>query len=126
MNGQHRERIYEIRERGTYRQFFIPRRGSTKQEKIEKQQRLYTPLAINYSTTPLKVLDALPFSAFMIQNLDVALELYLGFGFEPDVTNKIGLLVPSEQLLEPLYIPQNEIWVRGSGSGKAFLLYSLD
>lgn len=121
-----REKIYEVRDRGDYRQFWIPKRQPTKEEKIAKGQRNFVSLFIDYTTTPLKLLESEIRSYFLLQNLDAAASAFLGLGFVPDVVSKRGVLIPSEQAYEPLMVPQNEVWIVGSASGKAILIYSVD
>lgn len=124
MNG--REKIYEVRDRGDYRQFWIPKRQPSKEEKITKGQRNFVTLFIDYTTSALQLLPAEIRSYFILQNLDAAASIYIGFGFVPEVASKRGILIPSEQAYEPLMVPQNEIWIVGSAAGKAVLIYSVD
>jgi len=121
-----REKIYDVNYQGDYNQYRFPKRQSTKEEKIAKGQRNFIHLTIDYTIVAQLVLPAQEFSYFLLQNLDGVASVYLGFGIVPDVTNKRGILIPSEQAYEPLMVPQNDIWIIGSATGKATLIYSVD
>lgn len=128
---QNRTQIYALRDsggevRGDYRAFYVPKKSSPPEEKIAKGQRNFISLYIDYTLVQLQVLPAQKLSFFMLQNLDTVADLWLGIGFQPDVTNRRGVLIPALQAFQPETYPQNELWVTGSAVGKAILIYSLD
>jgi hypothetical protein len=118
-------KIYDVRERGTYKQYWIPKGFSSPQEKVERQLRTFIHFPFNYGLVPVKILDADLRTHFMIQNYDLAFDIWLGNGIVP-LVGSTGVRVKSELAFEPLRVPQNEVWVVGTGAGKGEIIYSLD
>lgn len=118
--------IYDVAYRGEYKQFYLPKKAATVEQKVAKQQRNFIPLSVSYTTLPVLILPAQENSYFLLQNLDAAADLWLGIDQIPDVAAKRGILIPALQAYEPWMVPQNNIYVVGSVAGLATLLYSLD
>lgn len=59
-------------------------------------------------------------SYLLIQNTHATQILYIGFGYVPNAGN--GLVLGPGGFYEPLWVPQNEIWIVGSGAGTTGLL----
>lgn len=68
----------------------------------------------------IKIQDLTYRKFFLIQNKSAAGTLYVGFGYQPNVSN--GLVLPSGVGYEPFSYPINEIWVSASVPGVSGLL----
>lgn len=121
-----RERIYEVRDRGDYRQFWIPKRQPTQEEKVARQQNGFIHLPIAVTNVPQLVLPSEFRSYFLLQNLSLAVDIWVGFGVVPDPTNNRGVRVIKEQAYEPIRIPQNEVWVVASAAANGTIVYAID
>ena len=88
-----------------------------------RRQANFSQLIISYTAEPLLVLPATIRTYVLIQNIDSLETLYVGFGFEP--SNGIGLLLAADGgFYEPFQVPQNDIWVVGSGAGTVNIIYA--
>jgi hypothetical protein len=94
-------------------------------ERIARRQADFFQLSITYTTTPVLILPASDRSYFLLQNLDAALDAFLGFSIVPNPTIPIGLRVSAGDAYEPYMVPQNDVWIVGSATGLATLLYSV-
>lgn len=57
----------------------------------------------------------------IIQNVDPAASLYIGFGITPTATAGINL-APGGGYYEPIQVPQNEIYVVGTATGNGIII----
>jgi len=94
------------------------------QERIDRQQVNFILLTINYTTTPVNVLPAAGRTYFLLQNLDAAFNLFVNFGQQANQAASVGLRIAAGQAYEPYRVPQDDIWIAGSGSGLCTLLYA--
>jgi hypothetical protein len=85
----------------------------------------FVQLPFQYTVVPQLVLPQGSRTYFLIQNLDVALNIFTGFNFKPNGPLGIGLRVQAGQAYEPALIPQNDIWVAGNGTGQGMILYAI-
>jgi len=93
-------------------------------KRIERRQADFFQLPIVYTTTPTLILPASSRIYFLLQNLDLAFDVYLGFGTQPNQAQLLGLRIAAGQAYEPYWSPQNDIWITGTGTGKATLLFA--
>jgi len=94
-------------------------------ERIARRQCDFFQLSVSYTTTPVLILPAGDRIYFLLQNLDVANDVFLGFSIVPNPVIPVGLRVSPGDAYEPYIIPQNDIWIVGSAAGLATLLYAV-
>jgi hypothetical protein len=94
-------------------------------ERISRRQVDFLQYSIPYDVTPFLYLPAGRRSYLLIQNLDVALSMFIGFGIVPNQADSIGLKIAAGQAYEPYMIPQNDVWITGTGTGLATILYAV-
>jgi hypothetical protein len=126
MKPVQQELIYDVRERGTYRQYWIPKKQPTTEEKVARGLQSFLHLPFDYSLVPVLIQVAQFRTSFMMQNLSLVDDLWLGLGIVPDPVNSVGIRIAKELAYEPLKVPQNDIWIIGTGVGKAVLIFSVD
>jgi hypothetical protein len=85
----------------------------------------FTQLIFPYTTATQLILPQAARSYFLIQNLDTLSDLYVGFGFKPDGINLLGLKVVAGSAFEPYQVPQNDVFIAGSGSGLCTVLFAI-
>lgn len=90
-----------------------------------QRKAVFSQISYTYTTVPVLILPAASRTYLLIQNLDAALNMFLGFGFIPDGVNGIGIRVAAGLAYEPAVIPQNDIFIVGSGSGLTAILYAI-
>lgn len=73
-----------------------------------------------FATTIIRLRPQEERAYLLIQNTDVALTMYVGFGLQPGTTT--GLIILAGGYYEPLRVPQNEIFVLGTGTGSGILI----
>lgn len=93
-------------------------------ERINRRQVEFSQVPIEYDTDPFLYLPAGPRTYFFLQNLDAALSIFVGFGTLPTTTR--GLKIAAGEAYEPYMIPQNDVWIVGTGVGAATLIYAVD
>jgi hypothetical protein len=86
----------------------------------------FLPYTIQYTTTPTLVFPAQSRIYFFAQNLDTALNLWIGFGVQPSASNNVGVKVGPGLSIEPGMIPQNDVWFISTGTGFAHVLIAID
>lgn len=79
-------------------------------------------LTPQYTVAPLLFLQAADRTYLFVQNLDGVENLFLGFGTRPAVDQGIKLIPGA--YYEPYKIPQNDVWIVGSGTGRCVFLYA--
>lgn len=84
----------------------------------------FTQLSYGYTNVTQLVLPAASRTYLLIQNLDAAANLFIGFGFRPDGVAGIGLKIIPGGFYEPFQVPQNDVFIAGSGVGIATVLFS--
>jgi hypothetical protein len=94
-------------------------------ERIARRQAEFFQIPIVYTTTPVLILPASNRCYFLFQNLDAALDAFLGFSIVPNQATSLGLRVSAGDAYEPYMVPQNDVWVTGTGTGAATLLYAV-
>lgn len=87
-----------------------------------RRQSDFHQLVLGYDTPQVLILPATPRTYLLIQNLDPAADLYLGFDFQPAI-NKGLRLIPGA-FYEPFQVPQNDIWAAGSAAGTLTVIYA--
>lgn len=90
-----------------------------------RRQTEFLQYSIPYDTVPFLYLPAGPRTYLLIQNLDAALSMFVGFGLQPNQAAEIGLKIAAGQAYEPYMIPQNDVWITGTGIGLATLIYAV-
>lgn len=95
-------------------------------ERINRRQVDFLQYSIPYDTTPFLYLPAGRRSYLLIQNLDAALAVFIGFGIVPNQAASIGLKIAAGQAYEPYTIPQNDVWITGTGTGLATIIYAVE
>jgi len=81
------------------------------------------PRPFSVGTAATRILVAEYRTYIFIQNTHPTQFLYVGIGYEPN--NTIGMTIGPNGYYEPLRVPQNEIWLLGSGAGTTgILLYA--
>ncbi len=95
-------------------------------ERINRRQVEFSQTTFDYDTEPFLQLPAGPRTYFLLQNLDAAFAIFVGFGTLPDQAASRGLKIAAGQAYEPYMIPQNDVWICGTGVGKATLIYAVD
>lgn len=75
-----------------------------------------------YSASPLLALAASSRAYFMIQNLSNAETLYVAFGQQPETA--IGVQLIPGASYEPFQVPQNDIWIVGTGTARCTIVYA--
>lgn len=93
-------------------------------ERINRRQVDFSQVPIEYDTDPFLYLPAGPRSYFLLQNLNAAFDIFVGFGIQPTTTR--GLKIAAGEAYEPYMIPQNDVWIVGTGVGVATLIYAVD
>jgi hypothetical protein len=96
-----------------------------REARVSNRQAEFLQFAIPYDATPFLYLPAGPRIYFLLQNLDAALDMYVGFGVVPSATAPTGLRIAAGQAYEPYMIPQNDVWIVGTGVGDATLIYAV-
>jgi len=119
-------KIYDVDYRSEYTQYYLPKKNPSIEEKIARKQRSLVHLPFNYSAVAFQVMPAQYRTSFLMQNLSTVFDLWVGFGVIPDPVNNIGLRIARELAHEPLYVPQNEIWVISTGIGAGTIVWSVD
>jgi len=94
-------------------------------ERIDKRQANFLQFSVPYDATPFLYLPAGERIYFFLQNLDLALDMWLGIGVQPSAVNFLGVKIGPGQAYEPWMIPQNDIWIVGSGVGEGTLIYAV-
>lgn len=84
----------------------------------------FTQLIIPYTLATVLVLPATSRIYLLIQNLDAAQNMFLGFGFKPDGAAGLGLKIIPGGYYEPFQVPQNDVFIAGSGVGNACVIFS--
>jgi hypothetical protein len=82
----------------------------------------FTQLTFPYTTVIQLILPQSGRGYFLIQNLDAAANLYVGFGFQP--SNGIGLKIIPGTAYEPYVVPQNDVFIIGDAAGTCVVLFS--
>lgn len=84
----------------------------------------FTQLILPYTLATVLVLPATSRIYLLIQNLDAAANMFLGFGFKPDGAGGLGLKIIPGGYYEPFQVPQNDVFIAGSGVGNACVIFS--
>lgn len=95
-------------------------------ERINRRQVDFSQVDLEYDTEPFLYLPAGPRTYFLLQNLDAVFNMFVGFGTLPDQTAGRGLRISAGDAYEPYMIPQNDVWITGTGVGSATLIYAVD
>lgn len=95
-------------------------------DRINRRQVDFSQVSLEYDTEPFLYLPAGPRTYFLLQNLDAAFSIFVGFGTLPDQSVPRGLKIAAGQAFEPYMIPQNDVWICGTGVGSATLIYAAD
>ena len=74
-----------------------------------------------YTTTVIRLRAMEERSYFFIQNTDPAQSLFLAFGTTPSSTTGV-VIAANGGFYEPFQVPQNEIYIVGSGTGTGILI----
>lgn len=90
-----------------------------------RNQADFLQFSVPYDTIPFLYLPAGPRVYFLLQNLDAALDMFIGFGIQPNAAANLGLRISAGQAYEPYMIPQNDVWICGTGVGDATLIYAV-
>jgi hypothetical protein len=98
--------------------------GSTPLSSIQRKAN-FVQMSAAFTTVAQLILPAADRTYFLIQNLDAASNLFVGFGFRPDGTLGVGLKIVPGGFYEPFQVPQNDIFISGSGTGNAVLLFAI-
>src|SRR4026207_1378845 len=93
--------------------------------RASRRQAEFLQFSVPYDQTPFLYLPAGPRIYFLLQNLDAALDVFVGFGIVPDQALATGLRISAGQAYEPYMIPQNDVWICGTGVGEATLIYAV-
>lgn len=85
----------------------------------------FQQLFFDYDATPQLILPASSRTYILIQNLDAAAFMYIGFGVQPDAANVQGVEVAPKFYYEQAQrIPQGDIWITGTAGGKCTVVYA--
>ena len=98
--------------------------GSTPLSAIQRKAN-FVQMSAAFTTVAQLVLPATDRTYFLIQNLDAASNLFVGFGFKPDGPLGVGLKIVPGGFYEPFQVPQNDIFIAGSGTGNATILFAV-
>ena len=94
--------------------------------KATQRKGSYIPLYGTVGTSPVLVRPAESRIYLIIQNTSVANQLIVGVGFQPvnNGTSVAGLILAANGgNFEPAVIPQQEIWLLGSGAGTGYTIF---
>lgn len=75
----------------------------------------------NYGATPIQVRPVEDRAYLFILNTSLVQTIYVGFGQQPNSSTGIWI-GPNNGFYEPWRIPQNDIWIGGSGAGQGVLI----
>ncbi|MGH8500821.1 MAG: hypothetical protein ACRERV_18705 [Methylococcales bacterium] len=95
-------------------------------ERINRRQVDFLQFSVPYDGTPFLYLPAGRRSYLLIQNIDLAFTLFVGFGVVPNQATSFGLKIAAGQAFEPYMIPQNDVWLTGTGTGVATVIYAVN
>lgn len=84
----------------------------------------FTQLSLPVTTATQLILPASSRLYLIIQNLDAAANMFVGFGFRPDGVNGIGLKIIPGGFYEPYQVPQNDIFIAASGNCTATVIFA--
>lgn len=84
--------------------------------------RFFTQISGPYSATIQLLLPQGERGYLLIQNLDAAANLFVGFGVQPTATS--GLKIIPGTAYEPYVVPQNDIFIVGDAAGTFICLYA--
>lgn len=82
----------------------------------------FTQLIFPYAAVFQLILPQAARGYLLIQNLDAAANLFVGFGFQPTTTQ--GLKIIPGTAYEPYVVPQNDIFICGDAAGTCMVLFS--
>lgn len=84
--------------------------------------RFFTQIIFSYVTGVVQlILPQAERSYLLIQNLDAAANLFVGFGLQPTTT--VGLKIIPGTAFEPYVVPSNDIFICGDANGTATILF---
>jgi hypothetical protein len=87
-----------------------------------RRQAEFQNFGVQYTTEPQLILPRSDRVYLIIQNLDAAAILFVGFGSRPTTT--FGIRVLALGNYEPFVVPQNDVWLTGSAPGTAVIAYA--
>lgn len=87
-----------------------------------RRQSEFQQIIFNFTTDPQLALSRSARSYFMVQNLDAAANLFIGFGTQP--TGTVGVRLSPFASYEPFQVPQNDVFLIGDAAGTAVILYA--
>jgi hypothetical protein len=95
-------------------------------DRVNRRQVDFSQVSLDYDTAPFLYLPAGPRTYFLLQNLDAAFNIFVGFGTLPNAALGVGLRISAGDAYEPYMIPQNDVFICGTGVGSATLIYAVD
>jgi hypothetical protein len=87
-----------------------------------QRKAMFNTTPFNYTTTAVLLRPQEDRGYFFIQNNSLAQTLVVGIGQQPTLTT--GVVIPPGGFYEPFQVPQNEIWILGTGADVGIMLTS--
>jgi hypothetical protein len=89
-----------------------------------RRQADFKQLTVDVGVNPVLYLPADTRTYFLVQNLDAAVILFVGFGDRPNQATGRGLRLQPFVAYEPYQVPQNDIYLTATAPMQALLIYA--
>ena len=90
-----------------------------------QRKGLFTQFVYGFTTVSRLILPSAERVYLLIQNADTVANMFLGFSYNPDGAAGLGLKIIPGGYYEPFTVPQNDVYIAGSGAGNAVVIFAI-
>ena len=90
-----------------------------------QRKAVFTQFSYGYTTVSRLILPAASRIYLIIQNSDLVSNIFLGFDYSPNGPAGLGLKILPGGYYEPDVIPQNDVYIAGSGVGNVTAIFAI-